>query len=267
MQIANYCEANRNSSSKYAYRTRDRSPETWVFWVHTSNAARFEQSFRDIANCVKISGRQNPQANIFQLVQDWLRDARKGKWVLILDNVDDASFLVEVQRTGQLGQSSSTESGNSRSLVSYLPQCLHGSILITTRSKDEALNLVEQRDIITIKPMNSEDALKLFENKLGGDEGSDNVDDAAELLVEIEFMPLAIVQAAAYISRRKPRYSVRECLQGFRESDRKRTSLLDYNGKQLRRDGRQRIQSLLRGRYHSIISVRSHHQRLIYCHL
>jgi hypothetical protein len=169
-------------------------------------------------------------------VHDWLHDDRKGKWVLILDNVDDASFLVDAH-TGQSGQTSGIKSGSSRSLVSYLPQCPHGSILITTRSRDEALKLVEQRDIITIGPMSSEDALKLFENKLGGDDdGSDNGDVAAELLVALEFMPLAIVQAAAYIIRRKPRYSVREYLLAFRESNPKRTSLLDYNGKQVRRD-------------------------------
>ncbi|KAL8778198.1 MAG: hypothetical protein Q9194_002134 [Teloschistes cf. exilis] len=222
---------------EYAYRTRDRSPETWVFWAHASNTARFEQSFRDIANCVKVSGRQNPTANIFQLVHDWLCDQKKGKWALILDSVDDAGFLVEARRTGQDGQTSGIESGNPRSLVSYFPQCPHGSILITTRSGDEALNLVEQRDIITIGPMSSEDALTLFENKLGGvDDGSNDGDVGPELLVALEFMPLAIVQAAAYILRRRPRFSVRKYLQGFRESDRKRTSLLDYNSKQLRRD-------------------------------
>src|SRR6266536_6154478 len=86
---------------EYAYRTRERSPETWVFWVHASNAARFEQSFRDIANCVKISGRQNPQANIFQLMHNWLRNDRKGKWVLILDNVYHTVLLVKAQSTGQ----------------------------------------------------------------------------------------------------------------------------------------------------------------------
>lgn len=74
---------------------------------------------------------------------DWLCDEKKGKWALILDNVDDAGFLVEAGRTGQDGQISGIESGNPRSLVSYLPQCPHGSILITARSEDEALNLVE----------------------------------------------------------------------------------------------------------------------------
>jgi hypothetical protein len=73
----------------------------WVFWVHASNAARFEQSYWDIAHYVKIPGRQNPKADIFQLVRDWLRDERKGKWVLILDNVDAAGFLLEVQSTAQ----------------------------------------------------------------------------------------------------------------------------------------------------------------------
>jgi hypothetical protein len=82
--------------------------------------------------------------------------------------------------------------------------------------------------------MSCVDARTLFEKKLGGDDdSSDNADVSAELLVVLEFMSLAIVQAAAYIVRRKPQYSVREYLQSFRESDRKRTSLLDYNSKQL----------------------------------
>ena len=84
--------------------------------------------------------------------------------------------------------------------MSYLPQCPYRSILVTTRSEDEALNLVEQHNLITIDPMSSEDALKLFNTKLGGDaDGSDNADVIIELLVVFELMPLVIVQAAVYI--------------------------------------------------------------------
>jgi hypothetical protein len=166
-------------------------------------------------------------------VHDWLRNDRKGKWVLILDNVDDATFLVETPRTGQDGQTNGVGSGNLRPLVSYLPQCPNGSILITTRSKHVALKLVEQRDIIAIKPMSKPDALALLEGKLGW---HGNGDDAAELAAELEFMPLAIVQAAAYISQRVPRYSVREYLKDLRKSDRKRASLLNHDCEQLRRD-------------------------------
>ncbi|KAL2053415.1 hypothetical protein ABVK25_006409 [Lepraria finkii] len=49
-------------------------------------------------------------------------------------------------------------------------------------------------------------------------------------------MPLAIVQAAAYISQRALRCSVQRYLEDFRKSDRKKTSLLNYEGGQLRRD-------------------------------
>jgi len=50
----------------------------WVFWVHASNAARFEQSFREIADRVKITGRKDPQANIFKLVYNWLQDQKRS---------------------------------------------------------------------------------------------------------------------------------------------------------------------------------------------
>lgn len=66
--------------------------------------------------------------------------------------------------------------------------------------------------------------------------GRNDGDDASELAEALEFMPLAIVQAAAYISQRAPRYSVREYLQDFRKSDRKSTSLLNHESRQLRRD-------------------------------
>ncbi|KAM0139134.1 hypothetical protein ACHAP3_003402 [Botrytis cinerea] len=217
---------------EYAYQTRDRSQETWVFWVHASNTARFEQSFREIANCVKIPGRQNPQANVFQLVHDWLHDDRKGKWLVILDNADDASFLVQAQSKGRDGQTSNNIE-NTRPLITYLPHCPNGSILVTTRSRDAALKLVEQRDIIAIGPMGMVEALALVEKKL---EKCDNNNNTAELVEALEFMPLAIVQAASYISKRMPRYSLQDYLKDFRKSDRKRTSLLDRDSQQLRRD-------------------------------
>ena len=195
-----------------------------------SNSARFEQSFRDIANYLKIRGRQHPRADIFQLVHDWLRDERKGKWVLILDNADDAGFL-KAHGPGQNGDPNGR--GDARPLISYLPQCQNGSVLITTRSRSTALELVEQRNIIAVEPMNSGDALALFEKKLGKQDDSDEV---IELATGLECMPLAIVQAAAYISHKAPRCSVQQYLTDFQKSDRKKTSLLDFQGGQLRRD-------------------------------
>jgi hypothetical protein len=209
---------------EHAYRTHKQSPETWVFWVHASNAARFEQSFRDMADRVKIAGRRDPQANIFKLVHDWLCDC-KQRWLLVLDNVDDARFLLENPVT----QSRTV----SQPLREYLPHCQPGSILVTTRNKEAALKLVNQRDVVNVDPMDEAQALALFEKKLGaqGDSG-----DVAELATALEYMPLAIVQAAAYISQRAPRYPVAKYLEEFRKSERKRSSLLSYDNGQLHRD-------------------------------
>lgn len=222
---------------EFTYRTRERSAETWVFWAHASNAARLEQSYRDIASSVKMPGRQNPKADIFELVHDWLRDERKGKWVLILDNVDDAGFLLEAPSAGRDGQTNGLEGKSSRPLVSYVPQCQTGSVLVTTRSRNVALQLVEQRDIIAIEPMDKRDALALLHRKLGQQDSSEEViEEVIKLAAALEFMPLAMVQAAAYISQRRPRCSVQQYLRDFRRSDLKRKSLLDCEGGQLRRD-------------------------------
>lgn len=215
---------------EHVYRTRERSPETWVFWVHASNAARFEQSYRDIAESVKIAGRQSPQANIFKLVHDRLRDS-KERWMIVLDNVDDARFLLDIQDNGQ-GQSADASNTTARPLREYLPHCEQGSILVTTRNKEAALKLVDQRDIVFVAPMDKLQAQALFEKKLGIQDNS----HVAELAEALEYMPLAIAQASAYISQRAPRCSVAKYLDEFKKSERKRSNLLARDEGQLRRD-------------------------------
>ncbi|KAF1971381.1 hypothetical protein BU23DRAFT_600253 [Bimuria novae-zelandiae CBS 107.79] len=218
---------------EHAYRTRERSPQTWVFWVHASNADRFEQSYRDIADQVKIAGRRDPQANIFKLVHDWLCDC-KQQWLLVLDNIDDARFLLSYQANSD-GQGQTTNTPVIwKPLRKYLPHCKRGSILVTTRNEEAALKLVERRDIVRVEPMDKAEGLALFKKKLGP---QGNNSDVAELAAALEYMPLAIVQAAAYILQRGPRCSVAKYLDEYRKSERKRTSLLDYDEGHLRRDG------------------------------
>jgi hypothetical protein len=101
-------------------------------------------------------------------------------------------------------------------------------------------------------------ALALFEKKLGK---QDKSQDVAELAAALEYMPLAIAQAAAYISQRAPRYSVQQYLEEFRKSDHKKTGLLDHEGGQLRRDRDAKTLLLLPGKYRSIIYCRHGHQR------
>ncbi|KAF2822311.1 hypothetical protein CC86DRAFT_301169, partial [Ophiobolus disseminans] len=215
---------------EHAYRTYKHSSETWVFWVHASNAARFEQSYRNIANRVKIAGRQDPQVNIFELVYNWLCDSRQ-RWLLVLDNVDNARFLLDVQATGDGRGQTTNAQVNRKPLREYLPHCKRGSILFTTRNEEVALKLVEQRDVVRVEPMDKTEGLALFEKKLGPQENNSNV---AKLAAALEYMPLAIVQAAAYILERGPQFSVPKYLDEYRKRERNRTSLLIHNKEHIR---------------------------------
>jgi tetratricopeptide (TPR) repeat protein len=196
-----------------------------VFWVHASNAARIEQGYRDIADQVKLADRKDPQADVFKLVHNWLRNEKYGKWLLVIDNTDDeAAFYLPA---------SGGDDALPRYFSSYLPQSKNGSILVTSRTRSVASQLVEESDIIPIEPMNEVNAQALLQMKLG-----EEVDKsaAAELVRALEFMPLALVQAASYIRQRAPRCSVRQYLEAFYKSDRNRTSLLEHDGGRLRRD-------------------------------
>jgi hypothetical protein len=195
-------------------------------------------------------------------VHDWLCDDSR-EWILILDNVDDAGFLVKAQCTSHEGQTNSRGNRNSHPLVAYLPQCLNGSILITTRSKSAAVKLVEQRDIIAVEPMGKADALALFKNKLGW---HDDGGDTAELAAALEFMPLAIVQAAAYICQERRAIPCESTFRTFRRATARERVSLTTEANSSVETGRRRTLSLSHGKYHSITSRRSDHQLLVCCH-
>jgi hypothetical protein len=89
-----------------------------VFWVHASNGARIEQGFRDIADQVRLAGRNDPQADIFKLVHHWLRNEKNGKWLLVVDNADDAAALSLPVSHDQKTQTSGRDGAYPRSFSS-----------------------------------------------------------------------------------------------------------------------------------------------------
>jgi len=220
---------------EYSYQIRTKSPATWVFWVHASNEARFEQSFRDIADQVKIYGRQDPKVNIFKLVENRLRDEKLGKWVCILDNVDEDKFLCSLPTAGKGDPTIGPANGlTKKPLLEYVPRSQNGSIIITSRSREVALKMVDYEDLIKVEPMEKSESLELLQRKLKHPEGESQ--ECLQLVDALEFMPLAIVQAASYIRNREPRYSVSQYLADFEGSDRKATSLLEKEAGRLSRD-------------------------------
>lgn len=218
---------------EFCYRVRDATPQTWIFWVHASNADRFRQGYSEIAKTLQLPGWKDPKADSLSLVHDWLHNDRNGKWLLVLDNVDDATFLVDRSNQSVAGSANDPTKTNPRCLMEFVPISQNGSVLISSRTKEAALKLVEADDVIEVNPMEEESAVTLIGKKL---QSKAERKDMAQLAETLEYMPLAMVQAASYIAERWPRCSIPQYITDFEKNDNSRTSLLNYEAGQLRRD-------------------------------
>lgn len=138
---------------------------------------------------------------MFKLIHDWLRNEKNGRWLLVLDNADDAAVLSPPSSSSQKAQAGGDDGALRQHLSRYLPPSRHGSVLVTSRTKRAALQLVEESDIIPIEPMHNKAAHALHK-KLGDEVNKDGI---AKLATMLEYMPLALVQTAAYIQKQAPR--------------------------------------------------------------
>ncbi len=213
---------------EFAHQVAEKSLDKWVFWVHAGTRPRVEQGFRSIAEAVRLPGRNQPNADLPNLVSNWLSNERNGRWVMILDSADDIDVFY--------GEAADTADG--RPLASYLPQSPHGSILVTTRSRNLASKLVgDHRDIISVGSMTEANALQLVEKRLGRSLSDEEITVATDLVRALDLIPLPISQAAAYIQASAPRSSLEKYLAEFRESESNRARLLGRDAGDLRREG------------------------------
>ncbi|KAK5733336.1 hypothetical protein LTR17_009825 [Elasticomyces elasticus] len=223
---------------EYAHTLIGHSPGTWVLWFHASSATRLAQSVRTHLDVLKVPGRSRPLANVFQLLRDWLYDARNGRWLIILDNLDDARFLLENPSTAGKTKTTFWEFKKARKApkgeryIDYLPTCAHGSILVTSRSRAAALHVVDEMDLVSVGLMDEQQAVELLEKKLIRQHSREQLVRIAKAL---NFIPLAMAQAASYINQRGPRCSAAQYFEQFGKNEHSKTSLLNHDGGQLRR--------------------------------
>ncbi|KAJ8112893.1 hypothetical protein OPT61_g4848 [Boeremia exigua] len=214
---------------QYAHSIRDASSQTFVFWVHASTRARFEEAYRDIAERLQLPGRSDPKANVLRLVSEWLRDEANGRWVMVLDNVDD----VETFFPSRKRQRDNADASEQTPLATYVPQSRNGAILVTSRSKDAAVRLAgghnKTKEVLA---MGEDEGLQLLRKKL---DDALIEESAVELLRALDCIPLAISQAAAYINRRA-RMTIAGYLREFQRNSKKQESLLNWDAGELRRD-------------------------------
>lgn len=176
--------------------------------MHASTFERFNQAYKDIARRLDLPGWENPKIDTLQIVSDWLTDDDHPHWLIVLDNADDADMFFNSRKETSEGTAINQYASP---LCMYLPQSLKGSILVTSRNKQAAFRLTNRIEhVIDVLPMEKEDAKTLLRRRLPDDESTE--DDIIALVETLERLPLAITQAAAYISVRKTMMTIAKYL-------------------------------------------------------
>ncbi|KAH0555739.1 hypothetical protein GP486_006316 [Trichoglossum hirsutum] len=211
---------------EYAYRWRQQSSGASVFWIHGSNRIRFEQAYREIARAAKLPGIGDPNVNTLRLVSDWLTNGCTGQWLLVVDNADDATvFFNDLTHLN-------TSDVDRVALSEYLPRSSKGSVIFTTRNKRAGVMLTGGLGcVVHVPEMSDSESEKLLNQELKEDTGTQNVAQLSDLL---ERLPIALVQAAAFIRERS--MTISDYINLYHDGDSAAAELLDEDFEDLRRD-------------------------------
>ncbi|KAK0756133.1 hypothetical protein N5P37_011345 [Trichoderma harzianum] len=168
------------------YRVKNDHKNCSVIWIPATSKESLGQAYRNAAAKLGISGYDDAKADVKRLVQNHLSSESAGQWLLVFDNADEIGMWVD-----QSLQESSR-------LIDYMPKSVHGSIIFTTRDKKAAVRLAG-RNVVELSAMSEEDGKELLEKCLV-DQEPVSQQDVEALLVQLMYLPLAIVQAAVYIN-------------------------------------------------------------------
>ncbi|KAH7129018.1 P-loop containing nucleoside triphosphate hydrolase protein [Dactylonectria macrodidyma] len=179
----------------YAYRRSD-DDTCSVFWVHADSEATFVHDYQAIAQELGIDRSLDTEALLVAVCR---RIETQPKWALIIDNADDLRLFGVGQTPGQT-------SGQTTNLYKYVPR---GTVLWTSRDERIVGTLIGARRGIPVARMTSIEAQNLLHVTRNA-QTSNEEDEIATLLEELQWLPLAVSQAGAYM--RRTRTSVKDYL-------------------------------------------------------
>jgi tetratricopeptide (TPR) repeat protein len=200
-----------------------------VFWVHASNTERFRQSFISIAQECCIPGYEDPKMDVLALVKRWLEKKGRGRWLMIIDNADNSQIFFPPDESG-----SDSSVNDDHLLGQYLPDCSHGSILVTTRNKEAGVMLTKGKPPVEVNAMKDGESEQLLRTNIA------NLDFTSGQLLALAsrlgHLPLALAQAAAYIEAKS--ITVDRYLQLFDKSEEDSLNLLGREFEAVGRDSK-----------------------------
>lgn len=147
---------------------------------------------------------------------------------MVVDNADDEELMLGSTKPGETNP-------ERQALKAYLPISNSGAILLTTRTRRVATIIAEYDDhVLDIGPMSNDEAMTLVQRRLGPK--LKIADDASQLVRQLDHMPLAISQAAAYIRERAPLVTIAEYVRRAQHDPQEQLRLLCLHLHDPRRD-------------------------------
>jgi tetratricopeptide (TPR) repeat protein len=164
---------------QFAHWVKKKRPEFSIFWVSAFSLQSFEQACLQIVRKVGIQ-QPSDDANesAMELVHTYLRSNAAGKWLFIVDNADDQDLLF-------------TE------LYQFIPTSENGITLLTTCTLQVAVTFAT-KDIVKLEKMTLVEG-KAFIAKIVREDLLCE-ESTTQLLEELDYLPLAIKQAAFYVN-------------------------------------------------------------------
>jgi tetratricopeptide (TPR) repeat protein len=193
---------------QFVYSVKETQPEYSIFWVSAISMESFEQACISVVRALRLPYAAGGEEDVKEAVQQHLSSSRAGRWLLVIDNADDANVFFGTKQ--------------SRGIVDYLPKSELGVVVYTTRTPDVAERT--RGDVIKLGTMDRQDAAAFLTRSLTRKDLLHNDATKTELLDELTCLPLAIAQAAAYLNRN--RMSVAKYLQLLRSTEQDMVALM-----------------------------------------
>jgi GTPase SAR1 family protein len=189
---------------QFAYaKSEDQTAPCSVFWVHAESRDTFTQGYLEIGQYLGIPVIENGN-RMLEAIK--IAIMREPLWLLIIDNADDLElfgFGALAENNGNVNGADAGVAATRKSLRHYIPSGPHGSILYTTRDGTILNTLADGHRGIEVARMMEAEAIELFTKILGPNKIIQETEKATrdELLEELEWLPLAVSQAAFHIRR------------------------------------------------------------------
>jgi hypothetical protein len=159
----------------------------------------------------QLPGSSDAKEDIRPVVKKWLENPQSGDWILILDNADDKLDFFPESNNGGVEVA--------EGLIKHIPHLRTGTaIVVTTRDYEVGYQLAN-RNIIRKEKMEPVDAGSLFKNHHPSASPLITDDDYGllnRLFEELEYLPLAIIQVAAYLEMNRGILTIAQYLDNFR---------------------------------------------------